>query len=129
MEEHKIFIREVLSKRFTWKEKSIGSPERHLGNKESLVTLENGVKCWNVSSSQHVQAAVKNLEHYRSRSNLGTLFKDKSPWTSNRRMEADIIPELTPTKACHFQSLIRVLWYIVELGRWHLAMGCLRWLR
>ena len=45
MEEPETFLREELGKRFTLKEKSIGAPEQCLGNKVSLVTLENGVKC------------------------------------------------------------------------------------
>ena len=72
-------MREELGKRFTLKEKSIGAPEQYLGNKVLLVTLENCVKCWSFSSSQHVQAAVKNVEDYRARANLGPLLKAKSP--------------------------------------------------
>ena len=71
MEEPNTFRREELGKRFTLKEKSIGAPEQHLGNKVSLVTLENGVKYWSFSSPQHAQAAVKTVEDYRERSNIG----------------------------------------------------------
>ena len=59
------FSREELGKRFTLKQKSIGSPEQCLGNKISLVTLENGVKYWSLNSSQFVEDAVKNIEDYR----------------------------------------------------------------
>ena len=109
MEEPEKFLREELGKRFTLKEKSIGPPEQYLGNKVSLVTLENGVKCWSFSSSQYVQAAVKNVEDYRTTNNLGPLLKAKPPWPSNYRPEADVTPELTPTKASYCQSLIWVL--------------------
>ena len=51
MEEPETFLRKELGKRFTLKENSNGSPEQHLGNKVSLVALENGVKCWSFSSS------------------------------------------------------------------------------
>ena len=104
------------------KEKSVGSLEQHLRNKVSLVTLENFVKCWSLSSSQHVQAAVMNVEDYRSRSNLGSLFKAKSPWPYNYYPEADITLELALTNACCYQCLIGVLRCIVELGRGDLAM-------
>ena len=79
MEEPDAFLREELGKRFTLKEKSIGALEQCLGNKVSLVTIENGVKCWSFSSSQCVQAAVKNVEDYPARANLGPLLKHKSP--------------------------------------------------
>ena len=104
------------------KENSIGSPTQHLGSKVSLATLENGVKRWSFSSSQHVQAAVKNVECYWARANIGPLFKAKSPWPSNCLPEADVTPELAPTKASCYQSLIGVLWWIVELGRGDLSM-------
>ena len=101
-EEPETFLREELGKRFTLKEKSIGAPEQHLGNKVSLVTLENLVKCWSFSSSQYVQTALKNVEDYRTRANLGPLLKAKSPWPSNYRPEADVILELSPTKASYY---------------------------
>ena len=122
MEEPERFLREELGKRFTLKEKSIGPPSQYLGNKVSQVTLENGTKCWSFSSSQYVQAAIKNVEDYRERSNLGPLFKAKSPWTTNYRPESDTTPELTSSKASYYQSLIGVLRWIVELGRGDLAM-------
>ena len=122
MEEPERFLREELGKRFTLKEKSIGPPEQYLGNKVSLVTLENGTKCWSFSSSQYVQAAVKNVEDYRTRANLGPFLKTKSPWPTNYRPESDITSELGPKEASYYQSLIGVLRWIVELGRGDLAM-------
>ena len=79
MEEPETFLREELGKRFILKEKSIGAPEQHLGNKVSLIALENGVKHWSFSLSQCVQAAVKNVEDHRARSNLSPLLIAKSP--------------------------------------------------
>ena len=101
MEELEVFLREELGKRFTLKEKSIGDPEQCLGNKVSLVTLENGAKCWSFSSSQCVQAAVKNAEDYRARANLGPFFKAKSSCPSNYRQEANVTPGITPTNASY----------------------------
>ena len=77
---------------------------------------------WSFSSSQYVQAAVKNVEDHRARANLGPLLKVKSPWPTNYRPESDITAELVPRKASYYQSLIGVLRWIVELGRGHLAM-------
>ena len=122
MKEPETFVREELGKRFTLKKKSIGSSEQFLGNKVSLVTLENGVKCWSFSSSQYVQAAVKNVEDYRTRANLGPLLKAKSPWPSNYRPEADVTPELASTKVSYCEYLIGALLWIVELEKGKMLM-------
>ena len=74
------------------------------------------------SSSQHVQATVKDVEFYCSRCNLGLPIKAKFPYPSNFRLEADLTPEITPTKVFHFPSLFGVLRWVVELGRLDLAM-------
>ena len=108
--------------RFTIKEKSIGPPTQYLGNKVSQVTMQNGVKCWSFSSSQYVQSAVKNVEDYLSKTGDKLPIRNKSPWTSNYRPECDITPELSPTKAAYYQSLIGVLRWIVELGRADICM-------
>ena len=116
MDEPEKFLREELRKRFTLKEKSISPPEQYLGNKVSLVTLKNGVKCQRFSLSQYVQAAVKNVENYQTINNLGPLLKTKSLQPSNYCLEANATPELTPIQVSYFQSLIRVLQQIAELG-------------
>lgn len=122
MEEPEAFIRKELASYFTIKEKSIGVPTQYLGNKVSQVTMQNGLKCWSFSSSQYVQSAVKNVEEYLSKTDDKLPPRNKSPWTSNYRPECDITPELSPTKAAYYQSLIGVLRWIVELGRADICM-------
>ena len=123
MEEPEHFIREELGHRFTIKESSIGPPTQYLGNKVSKVELVNGVMCWSFSSSQYVQAACKNVDEYRARVGLRPLpTPTKAPWPSNYHPEADISPELSPSKASYYQSLIGILRWIVELGRGDVAM-------
>ena len=82
--------------------------------------LENGVHAWSYSSSQYVQAAVKNVEdflakeenkHWKMPKNVDT------PLQTVYRPELDVSPELTPTYAAYYQSLIGILRWIVELGR------------
>ena len=53
-----------IGKYFYIKEGTIGPPSIYLGNKVSKVTLENGMTAWSFSSSQYVQAVVKNVESY-----------------------------------------------------------------
>jgi hypothetical protein len=48
--------------------------------------------------------------------------KSKSPWSTNYRPEIDTTPELEPTEAAYYQSLIGVLRWIVELGRGDICM-------
>ena len=122
MEEPEKYIREELGTYFTIKEKSIGPPTQYLGNKVSLVDLANGVQAWSFSSSQYVQNAVQNVEDYLAKRQLKLPTRVKSPWTANYRPEIDITPELRPTEAAYFQSLIGVLRWIVELGRGDLTM-------
>ena len=108
MEDIEGFLDEELGRRFTLKYKSICSPEQHIGNKVSQLTLKNDIKCWSLSSSQCSQAAINNTENYRSRDNLVPLHKAKSTYLRNCRPEADIVSKLTLLKASH--SLIRILW-------------------
>ena len=44
MEEPEKFLREEVGKRFTLKQKSIGTPTQYIGNKVSQVTMANGTK-------------------------------------------------------------------------------------
>ena len=84
------------------------------------VQLENGIWAWSFSSSQYVQAAVKNVESYLSREEnkrwkLPT--KAETPLTMTYRPELDVSPELESTEAAYYHSLIGILRWIVELGR------------
>ena len=122
MEEPERFIRDELGSRFTIKPKSIGPPTQYLGNKTTEVTLENGKKCWSFSSSQYVQNAVSNVETFLKERDTKLPSKTKSPWSSNYRPEIDTTPELDPTEAAYYQSLIGILRWIVELGRGDICM-------
>ena len=109
MEKPEQFLREDLGQRFILKEKSIGPPSQYLGNKVSQVTMENGVRCWSFSSSQYIQNAVKNVESYLSKTGEKLPNCASSPWPRNYRPEIDTTPELSPTKASYFQSLVGIL--------------------
>ena len=115
MEEPEEFIRKELATYFTIKEKSIEPPTQYLGNKVSQVTMQNSVKCWSFSSSQYVQGAVKNVEDYLSKTGDKLPSRNKSPWACNYHPECETSPELSPTNAAYYQSLIGVLRWIVEL--------------
>ena len=106
-----------IGKYFYIKEGSVGPPTIYLGNKVSNVTLTNGVKAWAFSSSQYVKNAVKNVEDYLSRQNQSLPKRAYAPITRDYRPEIDMSPELGPSEAAHYMSLIGILRWIVELGR------------
>ena len=80
------------------------------------------MQAWSFSSSQYVQNTVKNVEEYLTKRQSKLPTRAKSPWTSNYSPEIDITPELRPTEAAYFQSLIGVLRWIVELGQADITM-------
>jgi hypothetical protein len=55
-------LRHKVGKYVELKQESIGPPKIYLGGHLRKVQLENGVDAWAFSSSQYVQAAIKNVE-------------------------------------------------------------------
>ena len=101
-------------------EPPIGPPTVYLGGRVRKVQLENGVWAWSFSLSQYVQSSIKNVEEYIGKSensHLKILSKAETPLTTSYRPELDVSPELTPQDSAYYQSLIGMLWWIVELGR------------
>ena len=110
-------LEKEIGKYFYIKDGSVGPPTIYLGNKVSKVTLENGQQAWAFSSSQYVQNAVKNIETYLKKQGKALPTKAPAPFSNDYRPELDVSPELTMSEAAHYQSLIGVLRWIVELGR------------
>jgi hypothetical protein len=110
-------LREGIGKYFELKEASIGPPELYLGAHLRKVELANGAKAWAISSSQYVQAAVKNVETHLARQGGKLPPHAKTPIQTSYRPELDVTPELKPTDAAYYQSLVGILRWMVELGR------------
>jgi hypothetical protein len=110
-------LREGIGKYFELKEESIGPPKLYLGAHLRKVELANGAKAWAVSSSQYVQAAVKNVETHLTRHGGKLPPHAKTPIQTSYRPELDVTPELKPIDAAYYQSLVGVLRWMVELGR------------
>jgi hypothetical protein len=113
-------LRNEIGRYFELKKESIGPPSLYLGGHLRKVELENGVKAWGFSSSQYVQAAVKNVEEYLAKDENKRWklpAKADTPLSTVYRPELDVTPELGPAEAAYYQSLIGVLRWIVELGR------------
>ena len=111
-------LRTKLDKYFELKPSSIGPPSIYLGARVRKVELDNGAKAWAFSPSQYVQAAVKNVEAYLDEQDKYKMpSKADTPMTTSYRPELDITPELDPTKAAYYMSLIGILRWMVELRR------------
>ena len=97
------------SNKFVLKEESIGKPTQYLGGRLCEVTLENGVSAWSFSSTQYVQAAVKNVEEFLLSKGEKLVAKAPTPLSNGYRPEIDMSPELESADAPYFHSLIGVL--------------------
>ena len=61
-------LRNEIGRYFELKEASIGPPKMYLGAGIRKVKLDNGLDAWAASSSQYIQAAVRNVEEYIEKS-------------------------------------------------------------
>ena len=61
-------LRKEIGRYFELKEASIGPPKMYLGAGIRKVKLDNGLDAWAASSSQYIQAAVRNVEEYIEKS-------------------------------------------------------------
>jgi hypothetical protein len=71
------------------------------------VQLDDGVKCWAFSSSQYVQAAVKNAEEYLSKRddvNWNLPKKAETPMWTVYHPELNVSPELQPENAAYYDG-------------------------
>ena len=110
-------LREEIGKYFKLKQESIGPPKIYLGGHMRKVQLSNGVEAWSFSSSQYVQAAVKNVERYLTTIGKKLPNRADTPIRTSYRPELDVTPELKTQDATYYQSMIGVLRWMVELGR------------
>ena len=117
IQEHAKRAIDELGKYFQIKEGSVGPPKLYLGGKISMVQLPNGVEAYAISTSRYVQEAVKNVENYVRQTNIEMPKRASTPMKNGYKPELDITPELSPTQAAYYQSLIGILRWTVELGR------------
>ena len=88
-----------------------------MGGKVSKVELANGVTVYTFSPSQYVKSAVTNVKSYLNTRGRSLPARASSPMKSGYRPEIDISDELDDAEAAHYQSLIGILRWMVELGR------------
>ena len=79
--------------------------------------MENSQECWEFGSTQYVRADVDNFEEYLINKGKKLAAKALTHMKINYRPEIYITEELGEEESLYYQSLIRVLRWIVELGR------------
>ena len=79
--------------------------------------LNNGIDCWEFSSTQYVQDAVNNIEQYLKVKGKKLLEKVPAPFKNGYRPEIDMTEDLGEDDAVYYHSLIGVPIWIIELRR------------
>jgi hypothetical protein len=113
--------RNELGQCFTLKEESIGEPKMHLRGSARKVQLNDGVKCWAFSSSQQVQAAVKNVEECLSK-------QDDVNWVLPGNTTLHLVPtraRCIPRTAANQCCMLHVTDWHAPMDRRARAYGCL----
>ena len=110
-------LRNEIGKYFTLKDESIGPPDIYLGGQMRQVKLATGKRAWAFGSAKYVKAATTNVIEQLKKIGKSLPKRAKTPLSSNYRPELDMSPTLDAADAAHYQSLIGILRWIVELGR------------
>ena len=117
----KKMLREEIGKYFKLKEKSIGTPDGYLGGNMRRVKLENSSKSWALSSSQYVVEDVKNVKSYVASKKKKLNNKAGAPISNGYIPDTEATDELRPVDATYYHSLIGILRWMVELGRFNIC--------
>ena len=107
-----------IDKFFKMKDGLIGNPDIYLGAKVKQMELPNRVKAWPLSSSKYIQEAVQNCKKYLAHSMNGRKLTRKAPnpFPRDYGPDLDMTSMLKDEQATYFQSQIRILRWMVELG-------------
>ena len=92
-------------------------PDMYLGAGIEQVTTASGVKCWTMTSEKYVKSAVTNIELKLAEDNMRLPSNCKTPFSSDYHPSEDVTQELDQNGVRHFQEMIGVLRWAVELGR------------
>ena len=105
-----------LDKFFNMQPSSIDLPNIYLGGKLKKMRLLNMVEAWTFSSSQYVQEAVSNVEKFLQYLDESMLsMKINAPLSNGYIPELYSSIELDGSDGAYYQSLIGILWWMVEL--------------
>ena len=107
-----------INKYFLMNPSCLDPPKVCLWGKVSRVILPNGVKAFFYSTSQYLHDAIWGVEEHLAK--MGLKLSEKKAGMhlpTNYHLELYMSPELIPNEATYYQSLIRILQWLVELGR------------
>ena len=96
---------------------SVGSPNMYLCTKLEQMQLYNGIWAWSMSPSKYAQEAVRFCKVYFTKhlSKGDRLPKRaENPFSMGLCPELDVFLVLEPEEASYYQSLIRVMKWMVE---------------
>ena len=91
-------------------------PEVCLGGSIATATTDQGTSCWTLSSEKCVNSAVANVEENLAKSNLRLPSDCKTPLKAGYNPSEDTSEELNAEGLRHYQELIEILRWAVELG-------------
>ena len=113
---HPTELLQKLDKCFLMKPGSVGPPKLYLGAKVSKIQLSNDVEAYSVITIQYVQEAVNTVERHLTDKGMHLKSGGTAPLSPGYRPELDASTELELQDATYYQSLIGILWWMVELG-------------
>jgi hypothetical protein len=102
---------------FKLKDDKIAEPEMYLGATLAKMSLDNGKWCWTMSPEQYVKSAVANVEERLAKSGRRLPGKCITPFSCNYAPWMETTAELKADGVQHYQELIGVLRWAVEIGR------------
>ena len=83
--------------------------------------MDTGIKAWDFVYTHYVQAAVNNVEEYLRQKGKSLNVKGLDVLPKNYRLEIDISEGLGAKEASYFQSLIGIILWMAELGRFDIC--------
>ena len=79
--------------------------------------LTNGVHAWAFSSSRYVTEVINNVHRQLAKKGFKLPCKEETLLQTSYRPEIYTTPEMSPTNAAYYKSLIGMLQWMVELRR------------
>ena len=108
---------EEVASTFKFKNDDISPPEMYLGGRLTKKEID-GQECWMMTSQDYVKAAVENVETYLKKKGKKLLpVNPNTPTYPTAVFDLDDTPELDRDGTKYYQELIKILRWMIELGR------------